>query len=93
MTLNDTLKDQRLFSIFSTALMITANSNRILKEGGADPEAVTLINKAIELIAKQLDDAAFLLAIELQAVKSVDALFQEMGIPHGESAPSNPPAQ
>ncbi|MCX6640579.1 MAG: hypothetical protein NTW14_08880 [bacterium] len=91
MKLDETLKDQRLFSIFSTALMITANSSRILKEGGADPEAIVHINNAIELIAKQLDEAANRLTAELQAVKSVDELFQEMGIPKTQSAQPESP--
>ncbi len=80
MKLDQTLQDNRLFMVFAIALMTVAKSNRLLQEGGADPEAVKHINTAIELIAKQLDKTAIRMETELQALKSIDDLCRELGI-------------
>lgn len=81
MNFEQTLRDNRLFIIFSMALMTMAKSNRLLQEGGANPEAIKHINAGIELIANQLDNAALRMETEIVALKSVDELSQELGIP------------
>ncbi len=81
MSLEQTLKDNNHFQVFSLALMMVAKSSRLLLEGGANPEAIKHINKAVELISKQLDSAAVRLETELYAVKNVNDLFKKMNIP------------
>jgi len=81
MELNETLKNQRLFMLFSSALMMVTNSCKILKEGGADTVAVEHINEAVKLISKQLDKEAMKLELELEALKDIDNLRVKMGIP------------
>lgn len=81
MSLEQTLKDNNHFQVFSLALMMVAKSSRLLLEGGANPEAIKHINKAVELISRQLDSAAVRLETELHAVKNVDDLFRKMNIP------------
>jgi len=81
MSLEQTLKDNNHFQVFSLALMMVAKSSRLLLEGGANPEAIKHINKAVELISKQLDSAAVRLETELYAVKNVSDLFKKMNIP------------
>ncbi|TKJ42145.1 hypothetical protein CEE37_00270 [candidate division LCP-89 bacterium B3_LCP] len=81
MSLEKTLRDNRLFVIFSMALMTVAKSNRLLQDGGADPEAVQHIEKALELIARQLDSAAIQMEREIEALKNIDEISQKLGIP------------
>jgi hypothetical protein len=81
MKLEDTLKNHHQFLAFTTALMTISKFNKVLLEGGADPEAIKHINAAIRLISKQLDSAAIRIETELQAVKSIDALSRKLGIP------------
>ena len=81
MNLEQTLQDNNNFQIFTLALMMVAKSSRLLLEGGANPEAIKHINKAVELISKQLDSAAVHLEAEVHAVKNVDDLFRKMNIP------------
>jgi len=81
MSLEQTLKDNNHFQVFSLALMMVAKSSRLLLEGGANPEAISHINKAVEMISKQLDRAAVRLETELYAVKNVNDLFKKMNIP------------
>lgn len=85
MDLDQTLKDGRLFLLFSLTLMTVVKSNRLLMEGGADPIAIRHINKAIELIAKQLDEAAVRLETEYQALKNVDDLSRDLGIARADA--------
>ena len=80
MELDDTLKDDHLFLIFSVALMVVAKSNQLLMLGGADPEAIRYINKAIELISRQLNETAMRMETEHQAMKDLDELCKKLGI-------------
>lgn len=81
MNIDQTLKDNRHFLVFSLTLMMVVKSNRLLMEGGANPEAIRHINKAIELIANQLDEATIRLETEYQALKNIEELSQKLGIP------------
>ena len=85
MTLEQTLKDSRLFILFSTALMMMTKSNRVLKLGGATPEAIAHITTGIELISRQLDEAAVKLETEMHAVKEAEELLNKLGVPHGKA--------
>lgn len=88
MNLDQTLKDNRLFILFSVSLLMLSKSSRLLLEGGADPQAILHINRGIELISKQLDEAAVKLETELSAHRDVDELCRKLGIPRA-SDPSN----
>lgn len=81
MNFEQTLRDNRLFIVFSMALMTMAKSNRMLQEGGASPEAIKQINAGIELIATQLDNAALKMEREVEAFKNVEELSKKLGIP------------
>jgi hypothetical protein len=84
MNLEETLKDKSLFFMFSAALMMVTKSSRVLADSGANPEAIKLINNAVELISRQLDKAAVQLETELQAMKETDCLLTNLGIPKRE---------
>ena len=82
--LEETLKDKNLFFLFSAALMMVTKSCRILAHSGADSVAIGHINKAVELISKQLDETAIHLETELQAMKETNGLLEKLGIPRKE---------
>jgi hypothetical protein len=81
MNFEQTLRDNRLFIMFSMALMTMAKSNRMLQEGGASPEAIKQISAGIDLIATQLDKAALKMETEIEALKNVEELSKKLGIP------------
>lgn len=90
MNLEETLKDKNLFFLFSAALMMVIKSSRVLADRGASREAIDLINKAVKLISRQLDEAAVQLETELQAMKETDGLLTQLGIPkYGSSSPGS----
>ncbi len=89
MSLDATLRDNQSFFIFSTALMLVTKSNRLLMQGGACPEAIKHITTGVELISKQLDDAAVRLETEMHAIKEADNLLEELGIPRVDSQESS----
>ena len=80
MTLDQTLNDPGEFQIFSLALTTLSKSARLLLLGGADPQAIAHLNRGIQLISKQLNEAAERLETDLQATRDVDDLFKTLGI-------------
>lgn len=91
MELDGVLKDRDLFVVFSLALMMVAKSSRLLSESGANPEAIRHINTAIEMISRQLDNAAVRMEIELHAIKDIEDLCKNLGIPRTNTDPTNNP--
>jgi hypothetical protein len=89
---DDTIKDQRLFLIFSLALISLSKSAHLLLERGADPSAITHINRGIEMISGQLSEAAGRLETELHANREIDEICQKLGIlrPSAPEAPAPP---
>ncbi len=86
MDLHQTLQDNRQFLIFSLALMTLSKSAQLLLENGADPVAISAINRGISLISKQLDEAAKLVETELEASRNLKALCEKMGIASANEA-------
>ena len=89
MSLEETLKDKNLFMLFSAALMMVTKSSRVLADSGANREAIDLLNKAVLLISRQLDEAAMKLETELQAIKQTDGLLTRLGIPKSSPPPED----
>ncbi|MBU1131520.1 hypothetical protein KJ840_05310 [Patescibacteria group bacterium] len=81
MDFDETLGDQRLFLIFSMALLMVFKSTQILKDGGANPQAIELICEGIELISLQLDEAAERLEKEKKAQKWLEKFKKDLHIP------------
>lgn len=80
MELDQTLQDNQRFFIFSLALMTLSKSAQLLLESGADPVAISAINRGISLISKQLEEAAKRIEVELEAGRSLQALREKLGI-------------
>jgi len=91
MNFDQTMKDNRLFLLFSLSLLMLSKSSRLLLEGGADPRAISHINQGIELISKQLDEAAIKLEVELNAQRDLDDICRKLGIRRADasSGPTN----
>lgn len=90
MSFDQTLNDSREFTIFSLALMTLSKSARVLLQCGADPAAILHINRAIQLISKQLDDAAARLETDLQATREIEELCKTLGIARPEEEEQPP---
>ncbi len=86
MDFNQTLQDNNRFLIFSLALMTLSKSAQLLLHHGADPNAVALINRGIELISKQLDEAAGKIETELEAARELEEVCKRLGIPSPDSS-------
>jgi hypothetical protein len=95
MDLNQTLQDNHQFLIFSLALMTLSKSAQLLLENGADPAAISAINRGISLISKQLDEAAKLMETELEAGRNLKALCEKLGIAsaHEVNKENSPPEE
>jgi hypothetical protein len=80
MTFDQTMNDNREFRIFSLALLTLTKSAQVLLQGGADPVAINHINRGLEMIARQLNQAAERLETDLQAGRDIDDLCKNLGV-------------
>ncbi len=93
MNIDETFQDKRLFLVFSLAVLTLSKSARLLLERGADPLAISHLNRGIELISIQLGEAARRMENEIEAGRELNLLLDTLGIPKPPDQPGVlPPA-
>jgi hypothetical protein len=81
MDLDGTLQDNHRFLAFSLALMSLSKCARLLLDSGADPSAVMHISRGIDMISRQLEEAAKRLEADVEASREIILLCRNLGIP------------